>query len=328
MRKFAEPFGERNSGAEVELLGCSGGRCDDMTDIAQTPLAGDDRRWSARCHDLPELLRQVGDGARRATGHVERSGHVCTRTERGHVGPGDVGHMHEIPSLSAVLKDAWCLTSVQRAEEQAGYPGVGGVDGSSWSVDVVVPKCDHRGSCLAPERRAQMLLMHLGGGVDVAGVECGVLVDRGPRQVRAARPAGRLERTRLEPRHGTRSGSDRPARRAAIGALAVDDHAAGQDQATGEIGLIQLPEQYRGRQVVVPGVVRDVVEPQAETDLGGLMADCIDPTEHVRPVTGIDQVGLDEIRRRVPMAWLHTVYDNDLMPLVGEKVDHVRPDEA
>ena len=121
-------------------------------------------------------------------------------------------------------------------------------------------------------------------------------------------------------RTGPHDGSDR--------ALAVDDHAAGQDQATGEIGSIQLPEQYRGRQVVVPGVVRDVVEPQAETDLGGLMADCIDPTEHVPPATGIDQVGLDEIRRRVPMAWLHTVYDNDLMPLVGEKVDHVRPDEA
>ncbi len=73
------------------------------------------------------------------------------------------------------------------------------------------------------------------------------------------------------------------------------------------MGSGQLPKQYRGRQVVVPGVVRDVVEPQAKTDLGGLMADGIDTMEHVRPVTGIDQVGLHECRRRVWMARLDTV---------------------
>ena len=77
----------------------------------------------------------------------------------------------EVASLTAVLEHLGCLAPGRGRAEDGGHPGVGGVSRHPRSVDVVVAKGDDRAVVLTAVGRAQMLLMELGGGVHVAGVE-------------------------------------------------------------------------------------------------------------------------------------------------------------
>ena len=125
-----------------------------------------------------------------------------------------------------------------------------------------------------------------------------------------------------------RSRPDLTARWAAVRAFTVDDHAAGQDEAAGEADSSQLLKQYGGGKVVVANVIRHVVETQSKTDPCGLMADGIDSVEHVDPLIRVDEVGLHERRRRVGMARSDPVDHHDVVSLLDQEVDDVRPDEA
>ena len=100
-------------------------------------------------------------------------------------------HVDEVAALPAVLEDARCPAVLQGRPEDRGHPAVRRVPRHPRPVHVVVAQGHDRTAGLPAPRRAQMLLRDLGGGVDAARVERGVLGDqsRGERG-RADRAAG------------------------------------------------------------------------------------------------------------------------------------------
>src|SRR5664279_5131462 len=109
-----------------------------------------------------------------------------------------------------------------------------------------------------------MLLMELGRGVDAARLQRRVLEDRPRLQRLAAGGAGRLEAAALEVLAAARCRPHGSVGGALVAALAVDDHAAGQDQSAAEAASGQGGEQARGPEVVVPDVVLGLGEVDAE----------------------------------------------------------------
>ena len=89
--------------------------------------------------------------------------------ERCEVGPRDVGDVHEVAGLAAVLEDLRRLAALERGAEQRRDAGVRGVPRHPGAVDVVVAQRHRRGAGLAHPRRGVVLLGDLAGGVDVRG---------------------------------------------------------------------------------------------------------------------------------------------------------------
>ena len=123
-----------------------------------------------------------------------------------------------------------------------------------------------------------MLLRELGRGVDVAGVERGVLVDRA--RARAASPS-RVER--VEPAgvevaiRAARRGRDRPVG-SAVGALAVDDHRGGDDEPA-DARAVHRGEQHGGAELVRRDVVGRVRKSTPRPTLAAWWHDRVDAVE-------------------------------------------------
>src|SRR5207249_3683342 len=115
-----------------------------------------------------------------AAGHVEGAGGQPRRGQGEDVGPGDIGDVDEVPRLAPVLEDVRGPTGGQGAAEDRRHAGVGRVPGHAGPVDVVVAEGDDGGTGVAAPQAAEVLLVQLGGGVDVAGVGGRRLVDRRP----------------------------------------------------------------------------------------------------------------------------------------------------
>ena len=163
-------------------------------------------------HGVGERPSQVADGVRSAAGDVVGAGLDVGPGEGGHVGPGHVVDVDEVPGLAAVLEHLRRLPCRQGAAKDRRHSRVGRVARHPRPVDVVVAEGDDGGPRLPPPQRAQVLLVELGGGVHVAGVEGRVLVDGGPAgRAAAAGPRGRSGRTGRRP--GPRRCGARAARR-------------------------------------------------------------------------------------------------------------------
>ena len=182
-----------------------------------------------------------------------------------------------------------------------------------------------------------MLLVHLGGGVDVARVERrGSVTATGVSSPRARRA------TRLEPRppRGRRGSRGAGATRAVIGApvaaLPVDDHAAGQDQPAAEARRGERAQQHRGAEVVVADVLgRCRACPTPEPDHRRLVADGVDSAQRRaddvgdRATSPVDElgVGVEVVRRGGVRRRQQQVQHAHSVARVHERVDDVRADE-
>ena len=206
-----------------------------MADVAQPPFAGDHRRKVGPAHGLGQGSGQFQDRAGPAPGDVEGAGHRAVGLEGGHVGPSDVAHVDEVAALAAVLEDPRRLAASQGGHEEAGHTGVGGVDRAPRPVDVVVAQRDDRHVATRVRRPCTGAL----GGAWWRRRRCAgrrarprplTLGDQSPPHARA----GRLELPAAQPLGRAWAGTDRAAARAAVGALAVDHHAAGQHQPAAE----------------------------------------------------------------------------------------------
>jgi hypothetical protein len=88
--------------------------------------------------------------------------------------------------LTSVFKDARWFTAAEGADEEAGDAGVRRVHRAPRTENVVVPQRDDRSARFVSEDGAQVLLVDLGGGVDVAGVERGILTHTLANEIAAA----------------------------------------------------------------------------------------------------------------------------------------------
>ena len=176
-----------------------------------------------------------------------------------------------------------------------------------------------------------MLLVELGRGVDAARLGRRVLADRGA--ARAAAPQrgqGGSKRPASRSAGARGAGRTSPWRRAQVAALAVDDHAAGEDQRAAEVGARQRREQPRGAEVVGGDVVGDLGEVEAEADHRRLVADRVDPLDRGRRDGGVGEVALDQLGGRVQVVGparvggrMEAVEDPDLAPLGDQQIDEV-----
>ena len=138
----------------------------------------------------------------------------------------------------------------------------------------------------------------------------------------------RLELAGTEVVDQARPRCDRSVVGAARTAVAVDDHAAGEDNAAAERPSPQGVEQDRRADVVVGHVVADVGEVDAQADLGGLMADGIDPVDGRPGDRWIPDVAFDELGPLVDRRCAQPVEDSDPHTGVAQGVDHMGTDEA
>ena len=137
MGEVGHAGGEVHLGDETECVGGPGRRGDDVADVAQAPLAAD--------HGLEgpgEGPGQVADRVGRPAGDVEPPKARRPARQGQHVGPGDIGHVHEVPRLSAVLVDLGSPAGGHCAAEDGGHAGVRRVAGHPRPVDVLVAEGD------------------------------------------------------------------------------------------------------------------------------------------------------------------------------------------
>ncbi len=212
------------------------------------------------------LLRRAGDD----------------RLQRPQVGTRDVGDVHEVAHLGAVLVDPRRLAPLQRGAEHRRHARVRRVPGHAGPVDVVVAQRDRRGAGLAHPRGGVVLLGELAGGVAAARVEPGVLVDELPPQHGPADRAVVVEVAGLQRGHRPRAGHLGPVVGTGVAALAVDDHRGGQHQPV-DAFLVHGGEQGGGAEVVVTGVRRQVGDRDPGADDRRLVADHVDPAQQVGP---------------------------------------------
>ncbi len=150
------------------------------------------------CGSPEQTLTAVSPGR----GRVRRQGE--------HVGRGDVGDVHEVAPLAAVLQHPRRLAPFQRGAEDRRDAGVRGVARHPRPVDVVVAQRPGSSAGLPRPRGDQVLLGGLGGGVGAARVERGVLADESGDQVAAAAGAARLEAPGVEVGRRPRARAARP----------------------------------------------------------------------------------------------------------------------
>ncbi len=248
-------------------------------------------------HGIGERPGQVADGVGGSAGDVVGAGLDVGPGEGGHVGPGHVVDVDEVPGLAAVLEHLRGLPGGQGAPEDRRHPRVGRVPRHPRPVDVVVAEGDDGCPRLSAPQGAQVLLVELGGGVDVAGIERRVLVDGGPAG-RAATPghgAGRVEAAGGQVVGGAGAGAHVAVLVAPVAALAVDHHAAGQHQPAPERPSPQRLEEGGGAGVVGLHIGADVAEVDAQPDLGRLVAHRVDTVDDCRRHRRVGHVAHDEV---------------------------------
>ena len=203
---------------------------------------------------------------------VERAVIGLLAEERGDVRARNIADMDEIASLVPVFEHSGRVTALVRAAEDARDARVRSVARHSRPVDVVVAQRRDRGALvLAGERRAQVLLMQLGGGIHVARVDRRVLGHGLGDELAATLDTGRIVLTQCDRRAGTRRRAHDSVLGAAIAPLAVDHHAAGQHDSSGKVPLVQGAQQHRSADVIVVDILVDIRKIDAETDHRALM---------------------------------------------------------
>ena len=145
---------------------------------------------------LEEALRQLADRVGLSTGDVEWPVDAFRGLECCQVGPSHVPDVDEVPHLSTVFEDARCVTPAKGAHKKAGDTGVRRVHRAPRTENIVVAKRDDRSTRFVSEDGAQVLLVDLGGGVDIAGVKRGILTHTLGDKIATARGAHWLERPR------------------------------------------------------------------------------------------------------------------------------------
>ncbi len=176
----------------------------------------------------------------------------------------------------------------ERAAKDAGDARVRRVVRHSGTVDIVIAqRCCANLVVLARECAAEMFLVELGRGVDVAGVDGGGLGHGDRRERRAAHGARWLEVALFQCADRAFARAHGAVFRARIRAFAVHDHAAREDEPAREPRVVQRAQQHRRPEVVVRDVLGDVAEVDAEADHGGLMADGIDAADGLGDERGI-----------------------------------------
>ena len=247
----------------------------------------------------------------------------------------DVAHVHEVAALAAVLEHARDAAGGERRAEDARDAGVRRVARHPRTVNVVVAQGRDGRAGLARERRGQMLLRDLGGGVHVARVLRRVLRHRLRVERRAANRARRLEAAGVEIVRRARRRPDDPVLRAGVAALAVDDHARGEHEPAREPRRRQRAQEHGGAEVVVGHVVGDVADVGAEAHHRRLVADRSGAGDRPRGRGGVADVALEPLGARVevvrPLAVRgrqQAVEDAHLVPALEQRVDDVGADEA
>ncbi len=305
-----------------------------MPHVAQAVGAGDLRPRGVRAGGVRECRGEVADGPRRAAGHVV--GPRCGLARQGQdVRPGDVADVHEVTPLAPVLEDLRGGAGGEAAAEDAGDPCVRGVARHPRAVDVVVAQRRQRHAALAREGRAQVLLMQLGRGVDAARISRGALADQERLEVAPAARAARLEAAGVEICRGARRRRRVAVARAAVAALAIHDHAAGEDEGPAKSRPGGRREQFGGAEAVVGDVVGQVAEVGAEADHRGLVADGVGVVQRRGDRVRVADVAEDRLGGRVQVVGLagvgcrqQRVEHADVVAAGDEQVDDVRADEA
>ena len=176
--------------------------------------------------------------------------------------------------------------------------------------------------------------MHLGRGVDVAGVQGRVLVHQGRCEDRVAPRAPGVEDTRLQVLDPPGPGSDPRVLGTVVGALAVDHHRAGEHDPT-DAGAVRGAQDAGGAEVVRRDVVDDVVEVDPEPDLGGEVHDHVRPGERGREDLLVPDVAHHQSRtrqRRRSPAGVHVgaqrVEDGHVVTVRDQAGDRGPTDEA
>ena len=177
-----------------------------------------------------------------------------------------------------------------------------------------------------------MLLVELGGGVDVARVGGRGLGDRARLEGAPADRAGRLEAAGVEVGGRARRGGLGAVLGARVAALAVDDHARGEHEPAVEAAGVQRAQQLGRAEVVVGHVLGDVGEVDAEPDHRRLVADGVDAGDGAGGRGGVAEVlaqpfGVVRDIRRDPgvRIGVQMVHDAHRMP-AREQLLHDVPD--
>ena len=209
--------------------------------------------------------------------------------QRGKVGAGDVTDVDEVASLPAVLEDSRGGAAFQRRAEDRRHPGIRRVARHPGPVDVVVAQRDHATAAGVGPGGGEVFLGDLGRGVHAARVQPRVLVDEVRRQRGGAGGAARFEPAGGEVGDRAGGGSGRAVAGAGVGALAVDDHGAGQDEpADADPG--HRGEQDGRAEVVAADVLGQVGEVHAHAHHGRVVHDRVDPGDGPADRVGVAQV--------------------------------------
>lgn len=143
---------------------------------------------------------------------------------------------------------------------------------------------------LTGERCKQVLLVQLGGRVDVARIEWRVLRDRPREQRGAARRARRIEQAAIQVDHPPGRWSHHTVVEAPVSPLAIHDHRRGEHDAATEVDVVHRREPHDPADVVHVDIVPGVGEVDPQADLARLVAHRIDAREHRRPRVGVAHV--------------------------------------
>ena len=197
-----EPLAGVHRRREAELVARPLRGGDDVADVPEPVLAGDDR--AERSGPVPAATRSAT--SRIVTGVPEQTLYASC-------GSGLAGGHRSSASTLARATSATCtksriwppssktlrrLAALERRAEHRRHPGVRGVARHPRPVDVVVAQRDAGSRGLPRPGRRVVLLGDLARGVAAARVEPGVLVDQRPASGRAAARAVVLEVARVE----------------------------------------------------------------------------------------------------------------------------------
>ena len=274
------PLLERHRGRPAQVVSGPLRRRGHVPHVAEPVLAGDDRvRAAERARQRPGHLADgvrdpAADVVGRQLARPGRSAPAPPHRRRRRRGRGRSPAAAARPRTPAAPRPA---ASADR--KIAATPAYGVSRGMPGAVDVVVAQRGRRPAGAARPGGRQVLLRDLAGGVGVARIQPGRLVDEAGPQPRGRRPG---TAARSDPPPGPRRrrgpGATGPCSCAGVGALAVDDHRAGEDQPT-DAGPRHPGQQDGGPEVVVPGVGGQVVEVDAEADHRRLVRDRVDAVE-------------------------------------------------
>jgi hypothetical protein len=198
--------------------------------------------------------------------------------------------MDEVAALATVFEDLRSASGGESAAEDARDTGVRRVAGHSWPIHVVVPEHRRRHAVFPSERGHEVFLVDLRRGIDVPRIERGIFAHDHGLELVTATGAPRFEPARVEVAAPSGTGTDRPVVSTPVCAFAVDDHAAGQYEPSGEIDLVHGPQTGGSANVVGMDVAADVREVDSETDLGGLVTYGVGAVDCIEPGTGIGHV--------------------------------------